>query len=283
MNQVPRNIWDTLVMIDSLVRSKVDNINLVLPYFAFSRGDKINGRESMTASLLTRLYIAAGADEVITMDLHADQVRGIGDPKLMANENLYMLPLLVEYIFDNILPCLPKGQKLYIVPPDVGAGKLGERYAELLKAEIRFAYKRRSQETGKVEVVEKMELLGDVKGAYVITVDDETQKGTTLLKLLGLLQENGADKVSIFISHGKLTGIAEKEFSRWYADGEGLLDRMVIGDNIKHSYDFYRRNPWLHTVDTTGLMAEAIYTVHCGTSIQKMYTTQINHSLGNCS
>jgi ribose-phosphate pyrophosphokinase len=270
-NPLYSNIWLSLSFLDVLAIGKSGRRNVVFPYFAFARSDRPVRREPINSSLFLRMLAAAGADDGIFIDLHAGQVRGMVDPNVMTTENLYLRPRILEYITTQ-LPN-PRHLPIVAVGPDPAAGKLAERYANALHSLMALGYKIRNYNF--TDTIDQMFLLGTVKGARALIFDDEAASGNTNELMINQCEENGVEEVYIAVSHAKLFGSAAERFSRLFDNGRGILKGVISGDTIPHSETFLRTNPWLHLIDTSDLIGQAVYHNYCGLSMSDMYA---NHN-----
>ena len=259
-----KRILETFKHIRTLKNIYGHNISLITPYFTFTRGDRPTGKEASIAKLMTDLYVEAGADHFVSMQLHAPQEREYTNKPF---ENLKFLQLMMDYIINRV----NLEQKIVIVAPDAGAAKVAQKYVDVLQSNMGYGNKIRiySYDNGSSGHVENIELIGDVEDAYIIVIDDETASGSTLLKLLEQAKAKKAKKALIGVAHGKLVG-AEEKFSKLYEDG--FLDEVVITDSINHSNSFIDRNKdWLTILDSSRIFAQAIYNIHCYKSMEDMY------------
>ncbi|MEM0897106.1 MAG: ribose-phosphate pyrophosphokinase [Verrucomicrobiota bacterium] len=186
------NLMELLIMIDAALRASADRITAVIPFFGYARQDrKDQPRVPITAKLVANLITKAGADRVLTMDLHAGQIQGFFDIPV---DHLYAMPVLIDYLRDLGL------ENLTVVSPDVGGLKMSDAYAKALDAPLAIVGKRRISATQ----VEAISLIGDIEDRNVIIVDDMTETAGTLLAASNLLAENGAKKIFAGVSHAVL-------------------------------------------------------------------------------
>lgn len=262
---IPRNLIETLVFVDALLLSKARHVNLVLPYFVFARQDKQHARDAISAALFARLYTAAGASNLITMDLHANQIVGFFDPRDCKVEHLHSSPLHINYFAKN----LPRPAK--VAAPDAGAARLAEHYAKCLHTALAYSYKKRDYT--KKDTLESFEVLGDVEECAVASIDDLIKSGSTLGELTSKLVEKGATKVHLGCTHPLLTGDAAGLFSELYDNGNGPLAEVVVCDTIRHPQEYLDENPWLTMLSTADIFALAMYEVHSEGSITGLFET----------
>ena len=192
------NLMELLIITDALVRASAKRITAVMPYFGYARQDrKTGGRTPISAKLVANLITRAGADRVLTMDLHAGQIQGFFD---IPTDNLLATPVLAQDIRKNY----DKTSELMIVSPDVGGVVRARSLAKRLDADLAIVDKRRPK-AGESEV---MNIIGDVEGRRCILFDDIVDSGGTLVNAAEALIEKGATEVSAYISHGVLSGPA---------------------------------------------------------------------------
>jgi ribose-phosphate pyrophosphokinase len=210
------HLMELLICMDALRRASARRITAVLPYFGYARQDrKSEGRTPISAKLVANLITTAGADRVLTMDLHAGQIQGFFDIPV---DNLFAGPVLREDIRVNY------GTKnLMLVSPDVGGVVRARGIAKRLDADIAIVDKRRP-EPGKSEV---MNIIGDVKGRKCILIDDIVDSGGTLINAAHALLEKGATEVAAYCSHGVLSGNAAEKIDK------SELKELVITDSIE--------------------------------------------------
>jgi len=262
-------VLNTILAIRTLKDSIAGHINAVLPYFPFARSDRPTGREPIAARLFLDQLVSAGAEDTLSLDLHTGAIRGMARGLTM--EAIYFLPEFVDYIKHNVMP---KHKDIVFIAPDPGAGKLVQRYADIMQKTMGMGYKVRSYT--KKDVIENVMLLGEFKDAYVILIDDEIDTGGTACKIFDLAMEKGALGGMIMAPHAKLAGDAVKNFSSRYDGGRGKLEKVIAGNTIPHSAEFLIQNPWFQQLPTERLLAKAIYNMHCGESLQDMYEYKID-------
>ncbi len=209
------NLMELLVCIDALHRASARRITAVLPYFGYARQDRKPGpRTPISAKLVANLITVAGANRVLTMDLHAGQIQGFFD---IPTDNLYAEPVLLRDIQEQY-----DGESLMFVSPDVGGVLRARRLASRLGADLAIVDKRRE----KAGVSEVMNIIGDVEGRDCILVDDIVDSAGTLCNAAKALKEHGAKSVSAYVSHGVLSGKAVERVAG------SVLKQLVITDSI---------------------------------------------------
>lgn len=242
------NLMELLIMIDAAKRASASRVTAVLPYFGYARQDrKDQPRVAITAKLIANLITTAGADRVITMDLHASQIQGFFD---IPFDHLYASP-----VFSNILK--GKIENLVLVSPDIGGIKLARSYAKRLNASLVVIDKRRQ----KPNEVEAMEIIGDVKDKNVLLVDDLIDTGGTFVSAVKALKSKGAKDIYGAVTHPLLSGEAINKIL--HCDIKKLYVTDTIPLNINNDKVVVRT--------ASGLFAEAIIRSHRNESISSLF------------
>jgi ribose-phosphate pyrophosphokinase len=209
------NLMELLIMIDALRRASAARITAVIPYFGYARQDrKSASRSPISAKLVANLITRAGADRVLTVDLHAGQIQGFFD---IPTDNLFAAPTMVRDIKDRGL-----GDNVMVVSPDVGGVVRARALAKRLDAPLAIVDKRRER-AGESEV---MNIIGDVRGRNCMMIDDIVDSGGTLCNAADALIAQGAKSVSAYITHGVLSGGAVSRIAA------SQLDELVLTDTI---------------------------------------------------
>ncbi len=209
------NLMELLIMLDALRRGSARRMTAVIPYFGYARQDrKSSPRSPISAKLVANLITEAGADRVLTMDLHAGQIQGFFDIPV---DNLYAAPLFVRDIQQRY-----EGRDLIIVSPDVGGVVRARLLARRLNVDLAIVDKRRER----AGVSEVMNIIGDVEGRHCLLVDDICDSGGTLCNAAVALIANGASSVSVYVTHGVLSGGAVARISA------SPIEMMTITDSI---------------------------------------------------
>lgn len=250
------NLMELLICIDALVRASAKRITAVMPYFGYARQDrKTGGRTPISAKLVANLITRAGADRVLTMDLHAGQIQGFFD---IPTDNLLPAPLLAADIKEQL--GAKEAGEVVIVSPDVGGVVRARALASRLGADLAIVDKRRSG-PGKSEV---MNIIGDVEGRKCILFDDIVDSGGTLVNAASALMGRGASEVSAYISHGVLSGPAVQRVS------DGPLKELVITDSIEAPDEVLNCSK-IRRVSVAPLIGEAIRRIANEESVSKLF------------
>jgi ribose-phosphate pyrophosphokinase len=192
------SLMELLILCDALSRSSAKSITALIPYYGYSRQEKkTTGREPITAKLVANLITVAGADRVITVDLHAAAIQGFFDIPV---DNLVAMPIVVEYFRHKGIP----KEDLVVVSPDAGGVSRARMFAERLGAGLAIIFKRRPRP----DAVDMMDFVGDIEGKTALIVDDIISTGGTLLRGVDLLIEHGAKRVFAATTHGLFAGDA---------------------------------------------------------------------------
>lgn len=210
------NLLELLLMVDAAKRASAKQVTAVIPYFGFARQDrKDKSRVSIGAKLMANLLTAAGVDRVVTMDLHAGQIQGFFDVPV---DHLYASTIFVPYLRNlNI-------QDLLIAAPDMGGTKRAKSYAKFLNADIAICHKTRTR----ANVVDSMEIIGDVTGKNVIIVDDMIDTAGTITMAADLVMAKGAKSVRALSTHAVCSGPA------WERIENSAIQELIITDTIPH-------------------------------------------------
>lgn len=214
-NPVNDNLMELLICIDALKRSSAKRITAVMPYFGYARQDrKVGGRTPISAKLVANLIERAGADRVMTMDLHAGQIQGFFDIPV---DNLTALPVLAADVRAHHM-----ADNLTVISPDVGGVVRARALAERIGADLAIVDKRRP----KAGVSEVMNIIGDVKDRKCIIVDDMVDSGGTLANAAQAIMDKGAESILAYASHGVLSGKAHENMTN------SVLTELVVTDSI---------------------------------------------------
>ncbi len=194
----PINKWimEQLIMVDALKRASAKRITVVVPFFGYSRQDKKHrGREPITARLMSDLFATAGADRLMSVDLHTSQIQGFFDGPV---DHLFALPLLANHVKEQY-----STEGITVVSPDAGRVRVAERWTDTLGSPLAIIHKRRDPDVP--NQVKVLEVVGDVKGRLCVLVDDMIDTGGTIVKAAETLFEQGASQVIVAATHGVLS------------------------------------------------------------------------------
>ncbi|MCX5704603.1 MAG: ribose-phosphate pyrophosphokinase [Candidatus Omnitrophica bacterium] len=247
------NLMELLIMIDALKRASAMRITAVMPYFGYARQDrKDQPRVPITAKLVANLVTVAGANRVLTMDLHAGQIQGFFDIPL---DHLFSVNVFIDYFNKK------KMTNVVVVSPDVGGIKTARAYAKRLGASLAIIDKRRESP----EKTEAMHILGTVAGKNAIIVDDLVATGSSLIEAAETLKKAKAKSVIAAIAHGVLSGPAIERLDKCAA-----LEKLLISDSIPLGEEKKHRK--IEVLSVANLMCEAIKRIHNEESISCLFT-----------
>ena len=252
-NPANDNLMELLLVIDALRRSSAKTITAVIPYFGYARQDrKVAPRTSISAKVVANLLTNAGANRIVTVDLHAGQIQGFFD---MPVDNLFTTPLFSKFIKKKI-----SSKKLICVSPDMGGVARTRALATRIKADLAIIDKRRPA-PGKSQV---MNIIGDVKNKTCIIVDDIIDSGGTIINAVDALKKKGAKEVYVFITHAVLSGDAAKKIK------SSKIKKLIITDSIDNSNKI-KNNSKIEVVSITSLMSEAIKRIANSNSVSDLF------------
>jgi ribose-phosphate pyrophosphokinase len=246
------NLMELLIMIDAVKRASARRITAVIPYFGYARQDrKVAPRVPITAKLVAELITTAGADRILTMDLHVGQIQGFFDIPV---DNLYASPVMIPYISKNF------NHDLAIVSPDAGGVPRARAYAKRLGATLGLIDKRRDA-PGKAQA---MNLIGDVTDKAVVIMDDIIDTAGTLSEAAKVIISNGAKNISACCTHAVLSGPAVNRIR------DSQMNRLVVTDTIPLSEDA-QNCPKIVQLSVSHLFARAILGIHQEDSISSLF------------
>ena len=247
------HLMELLIITDALRRASARRITAVVPYFGYARQDRKPGaRTPISAKLVANLITHAGADRVMTLDLHAGQIQGFFD---IPTDNLYASPVMVRDIRDRF-----DLEKIMVVSPDVGGVVRARGLAKRINAPLAIIDKRRER-AGESEV---MNVIGEVKGYTCILIDDIVDSGGTLVNAADALLANGAKEVYAYITHGVLSGGAVTRITT------SRLKELVITDSIQPT-EAVRKAANIRTLSIAGLISEAIARTAAEESVSSLF------------
>jgi ribose-phosphate pyrophosphokinase len=249
------NLMELLIMIDAVKRASARRITAVIPCFGYARQDKKDkSRAPITGKLVANLIETAGADRIITIDLHASQIQGFFDIPV---DNLYAEGLIVKYIKENIRAA---SEEMVIVSPDAGGVKRAKAVADRLHSDLAIIHKERK----KANEVDNMTLVGDVNGKIALLVDDMADTCGTMKLAAETLAKNGAKEIYALCTHGVLSGSAVEKIEA------SPLKELVVTNSLYFN-DAIRKCKKIKTIDIAGILSEAIRRTHNGESISVLF------------
>jgi len=251
-NPVNRNLMELLIMIDALKRASASRITAVLPYYGYSRQDrKVQPRVPITAKLVADLITTAGANRVLTVDLHAGQIQGFFNIPV---DNLFAASVLLDYLRSKTF------KNLTLVSPDAGGVERTRAFAKRLNASLAIIDKRRE----KANVAQVMHIIGDVKGHDCLLLDDMVDTAGTLTEGVAALKSAGAGTVSAACSHAVLSGPAIQRIN------DSALDEIIVTNTI--ALDSKQKEcKKLTVLSVAPLLADAMTRIHEETSLSSLF------------
>jgi len=247
-----KNLMELLIMVDAMKRASAETITAVIPYFGYARQDrKVAPRTPITSKLVADLLTTAGADRVLTMDLHAGQIQGFFDIPV---DNLFAAPVLLEQVRKQF------DQRLVIVSPDAGGTERARAFAKRLDAGLAIIDKRRSGPN----VSEVMHIIGDVKDQTCVIVDDMIDTAGTLCQAANALKEHGASAVYACASHPVLSGPAIDRIM------DSCLEQVIITNTIPVDGKL-EECPKLKQLSVASLLGEAIKRIYSDESVSSLF------------
>jgi len=243
------NILELLLMVDGAKRASVNSATIVVPYFGYARQDrKDKPRVSIASKLIANILSASGADRIVTMDLHADQIQGFFDiPVDHMDGTAVFVPYLKSLKLDNLV----------FASPDVGGVKRARSYAIHFNADLVVCDKHRER----ANQIVSMQLIGDVEGMDCVLVDDLIDTGGTLCKAAKLLMEKGASSVRAICTHAVLSGNAYENINN------SVLEELVVTDTLP----LKDTSPKIKVLSVAQLFAKAIRKIHDNESISSLF------------
>jgi len=249
---VNQHLMELLIMIDALKRASAGHIVAVIPYFGYARQDrKVKPRTPITAKLVADLITAAGADRVLSMDLHAGQIQGFFS---IPFDHLFAMPIMIEHLRERY------GDETVVVSPDAGGVERARAYSKRLKAGLAIIDKRRSAHN----VSEVMNIIGDVKDRDCVIVDDIIDTAGTLTNAANAIMDAGAKSVSACASHPVFSGPAVERIA------DSALSHVVVTDSIPLSAEAKKCTKF-KVLSVSRLLGEAVKRIHHGDSISSLF------------
>lgn len=250
---VDGHIMELLIMLDAFRRSSADRITAVLPYYGYARKDrKDRPRVPISAKLVANLITTAGADRILTMDLHAGQIQGFFDIPV---DHIFAAPVMLDYFSRK------EFSDLVVVAPDAGGVERARAYAKRLGVDLALADKRREKE--RANVVEVMNIVGQVNGRTTLIVDDMVDTAGSLTQVAAALKEKGAREIYACCTHAVLSGPAYDRIAN------SSIKELVVTNSIPI------RNPndpgKIKVLSVSKLLADAIKSIHDSTSVSKLF------------
>ena len=244
------NLMELFIMIDALRRASAKRITAVLPFYGYARQDrKDQPRVPITAKLVANLLVAAGANRILTIDLHAQQIQGFFDIPV---DHLYAAPVMYDYLRRKNL------KDLVVVSPDVGGLKMAHAYSQVLGAGLAIVAKRRKSASD----VEAMAVIGEIKGKNILMVDDLTETAGTLTQAATLLKKKGAKNILACVSHAILSDVGIERLRK------SVIDELITTDTVQRPpIDGVK----IVTLSVAGLLGEAIKRIHSNSSVNSLF------------
>ncbi len=252
----PINTWimEQLIMVDALKRASAKRITVIAPFYGYARQDKKHrGREPISARLMADLFVTAGADRLITVDLHTSQIQGFFDGPV---DHLFALPLLAAHVSERV-----DRSRITVVSPDAGRVRVAEKWTDVLGAPLAIIHKRRDPLLP--NQVRVLEVVGDVKDRVCVLVDDMIDTGGTVVKAAETLFDNGAADVIVAATHGILSPPAAQRLR------DSRISEVVVTNTlpIPPEHEFEK----LTVLSIAPLLAKAIYEVFTDGSVTSMF------------
>ena len=244
------HLMEMFIMMDALRRASASRITAVLPFYGYARQDrKDQPRVPITAKLVANLLVAAGANRILTMDLHAQQIQGFFDIPV---DHLYAAPVMYDYLKKKQLA------DLVVVSPDVGGLKMAHAYSQVLEAGLAIVAKRRKSATE----IESMTVIGEIRGRNILLVDDLTETAGTLTTASKLLKKKGAKKIFACVSHAILNDLGIERLRK------SNIDELITTDTVlRPAIDGFK----VTTLSVAGLLGEAIKRINSNSSVTSLF------------
>ena len=260
-------LMETLILIDACKRSMAKTINVIMPYYPYSRQDKKDeSRSPITAKLVANMLTQSGINRLVVMDLHSSQIQGFFDIPV---DNIYSINIVINYFEENIFKIYTseeKDNKFIVISPDAGAVKRTLKFAKLMGLDTAILHKQRNY--GKKNTVEKSILVADkddLNGKTAIICDDICDTGGTLIKSVDILVENGILDVIVVITHGILSGEAITKINN-----SDYISKIIVTNSVDQNNNIKKcRKLGVINIDT--LMTQVINCLNTGESISQLF------------
>ncbi|MGH7783176.1 MAG: ribose-phosphate diphosphokinase, partial [Candidatus Binatia bacterium] len=249
------HLMELLIMMDTFVRASAERVTAVIPYFGYARSDKKDRpRVPIAAKLVANLIVRAGAERILTIDLHAAQIQGFFDVPV---DHLYAAPIVVEYFNENPI------ENLIVVAPDTGGAERARAYAKRLDAGLALCDKRRER----ANVADVMNIVGDVSGKNCLIVDDMCDTGGTICKVGEALYKAGANEIFACFTHAVLSGNAVENIQRSH------LKKVIVTNTIPLGVHCgpLKEGGKIEILSVGKLLASAIKSIHDETSVSSLF------------
>jgi ribose-phosphate pyrophosphokinase len=247
-------LMELLLIIDALRRASANRISAVIPYYGYAKQDKkTKGREPISAKLVANMIEMAGAERIVTLDLHAAQIQGFFDVPV---DNLMAAPTLCNYLKNQNL----QGDRIVVVSPDAGGVPRAETFAKRLKSNLAVIIKRRPEP----DVSEVTHIVGDVEGKIAVVVDDMISTGGTLVKAAEALRKKGATDVYTLATHGIFAGDAIAQFEK------SEISRVIVTNTIPRTIDSTK----VEHLTIAQILADAIKRITSNRSVSELFNAE---------
>jgi len=250
-----QNLMELLIMLDAFRRASAERVTAVIPYFGYARSDKKDRpRVPIAAKLIANLIVAAGAERVLTFDLHASQIQGFFDVPV---DHLYAAPVIVEYFQKNPI------EDLIVVAPDTGGAERARAYAKRLNTGLALCDKRRE----KANVAEVMNIVGDVENKNCLIIDDMCDTGGTICKVAEALYKSGARNIYACFTHAVLSGQATENLSNSH------LKKIIVTNTIPlcAKGQKLKEEGRIEVLSIAKLLSSGIKSIHDETSVSSLF------------
>jgi ribose-phosphate pyrophosphokinase len=250
-----QNLMELLIMLDTFQRASAERVTAVIPYFGYARSDKKDRpRVPIAAKLIANLIVSAGAQRVLTIDLHASQIQGFFDIPV---DHLYAAPVIVKYFQQNPI------ENLIVVTPDTGGAERARAYAKRLDTGLALVDKRRE----KANVAEVMNVVGDVVGKNCLIIDDMCDTGGTICKVAEALHKNGANEIYACFTHAVLSGNAIENLSASH------LKKIIVTNTIPlcEKGVALEKQGRIEVLSVAKLLSSGIKSIHDETSVSSLF------------